>query len=331
MALPPYLMTIVLPWNLRMYGNAWARISALSRGATYERSCVAAWDGGRGGHGVGPRRASQGVERAAQNPTLCVPTRRCSFAIDEPARSTPVFGEYDVVVLGGGPGRHRRGGIGGAPRRTHAARRALRLSRRHGHRRRRDQLLRPARQRARRDSPGRARRRRRPARAHAGARRPQRAAPHLRQDPRAGLRHGGLQVRRRCAAADLRRRASVPRLRGRRERDATPAKARSTRSCSRRSPAALRCERRCSSDCSGDGDLAHFAGLPMDKGGLARRAALSDLDVSRRQRRRRARRRRVAHDPRSHGRGRGQRPSSISRAAARSCGRKSTPTNGAST
>jgi len=28
MALPPYLMTKVLPWNLRMYGRACARISA---------------------------------------------------------------------------------------------------------------------------------------------------------------------------------------------------------------------------------------------------------------------------------------------------------------
>src|SRR5205085_10565846 len=38
MALPPYLMTMVLPWKRRMYGSASARISALSRGAMWLRS-----------------------------------------------------------------------------------------------------------------------------------------------------------------------------------------------------------------------------------------------------------------------------------------------------
>jgi hypothetical protein len=33
MALPPYLTTMVLPWNLRIYGRASARISAFSAGA----------------------------------------------------------------------------------------------------------------------------------------------------------------------------------------------------------------------------------------------------------------------------------------------------------
>jgi hypothetical protein len=49
MALPPYLMTMVLPWNLRMYGRAWARISALSRGAIWDTSVMTA--GGREGEG----------------------------------------------------------------------------------------------------------------------------------------------------------------------------------------------------------------------------------------------------------------------------------------
>ena len=30
MALPPYLITMVLPWYLRIYGRARARVSALS-------------------------------------------------------------------------------------------------------------------------------------------------------------------------------------------------------------------------------------------------------------------------------------------------------------
>ncbi len=53
--------------------------------------------------------------------------------IEEPARQVPLYGEYEVVVLGGGPA-----GIvaaaGCARRAAHAADRALRLSRRHGHR-----------------------------------------------------------------------------------------------------------------------------------------------------------------------------------------------------
>src|SRR6185369_8353371 len=38
MALPPYLITMVLPWKRRIYGSAWARISALSRGAMFRTS-----------------------------------------------------------------------------------------------------------------------------------------------------------------------------------------------------------------------------------------------------------------------------------------------------
>ena len=74
-----------------------------------------------------------------------------------------------------------------AGRPFHLAGRALRLPRRHGHGRRRHQLLRPARQRAWRDPAGGARRRRRPARPHRAPRRPERAARAVRQDRGAGV------------------------------------------------------------------------------------------------------------------------------------------------
>src|ERR1035441_7412030 len=99
-ALPPYLMTMVLPWNFLMYGSACARISALSRGATCERSCVA----GRAAAGVAvmassPRRAKGSGDRILH----FAGTRQMSPAIEERSRSTPVFGDYEVVALGGSP------------------------------------------------------------------------------------------------------------------------------------------------------------------------------------------------------------------------------------
>ena len=140
-------------------------------------------------------------------------------AVDEPARRTPLYGSYDVVVLGGGPagiaaaacaargaararcwssatassaawGRRPASPTSAActPTSTATIRRVV-----HGVA---DELL--ARMR--------------------GARRPERAAPDLRQDLRPGLRQRGVQVRRRRDAARRRRRAAVPCARGRRRR-----------------------------------------------------------------------------------------------------------------
>ena len=53
--------------------------------------------------------------------------------VSEARARTPVIGEFDVVVVGGGPGRHRRGRRGRARRALHAPGRALRLPRRRGH------------------------------------------------------------------------------------------------------------------------------------------------------------------------------------------------------
>ena len=105
-------------------------------------------------------------------------------SIREPERDLPVRGEYDVVVLGGGPAGIAAAVGGRHARPQDAAGRALRLPRRHGHGRGRHQLLRAARQRAWRDPAGGARRRRRTAGAHRPARRPQRAACRVRQDRR---------------------------------------------------------------------------------------------------------------------------------------------------
>jgi hypothetical protein len=53
---------------------------------------------------------AEGDEESVQNPTRCLwrrttmnPIPDNDASIDEPARATPVFGEYGVVVLGGGP------------------------------------------------------------------------------------------------------------------------------------------------------------------------------------------------------------------------------------
>ena len=113
-------------------------------------------------------------------------------------------------------GRHRGGRFGRGARPQDADGRALRLPRRHGHRRRRHQFLRAARQRPWRASPGGAWHRRRTAGAHRPARRPEQAACGVRQDPGAGLRHRGLQMRRRRSPARPRRRNPVPRARRRR-------------------------------------------------------------------------------------------------------------------
>ena len=99
--------------------------------------------------------------------------------------------------------------------------------------------------------------------ADARARRPERAAPRARQDPRAGLRHVGLQVRGRRAAGRRRRRAAVPCAGGRRGERRRPHRRAAARDQVR--PRA-RSRRAMFIDCSGDGDLAHWAGAPNEKG-----------------------------------------------------------------
>ena len=84
-------------------------------------------------------------------------------------------------------------------------------------------------------------------------------------------------------------------------------------------------------DCSGDGDLAHFAGVATEKGDAAGALLyptlmfrVGNVDAG-------ARRRSLAHHPRAHGRRPRPPASSAFRAAARSSGRRSTPTSGGST
>ncbi len=68
---------------------------------------------------------------------------RGHILIEEPARQKLLYGEYEVVVLGGGPCRDRRGGLSRARRAKDVSDRALRrVSRRHGHRRRWHKFLR---------------------------------------------------------------------------------------------------------------------------------------------------------------------------------------------
>ena len=166
--------------------------------------------------------------------------------VTEPERRTPVGGEYDVVVLGGGPAgiaaaaappAHGRktllverygflGGMGTAAGVTNFCGLHANVLGEH--------------------PPGRARRRRRPARPHRPARRPERAASRLRQDrrrrpttppptrspPTISCSSRGVDMLFHAFAVgvvmDARRHAS-------------------TRCSSKRSPAAGRCGRRCSS------------------------------------------------------------------------------------
>jgi hypothetical protein len=81
MALPPYLMTMVLPWNLRMYGSAWARISALSRGAMEVTSFMGAnrWmpancAASRGGPSAARRRGMPALHAEAHDAVVGPPT-----------------------------------------------------------------------------------------------------------------------------------------------------------------------------------------------------------------------------------------------------------------
>src|ERR1700722_14756839 len=112
---------------------------------------------------------------------LTLPSR----TIEEPARRVPLYGEYEVVVLGGGPAGTRAAGAAG--RAAYAADRTLWVPRRHGDGGGGDEFLRTARQCAWRDASGGAGHRHRPARAHRSARRAQCAASHSREDPGAGL------------------------------------------------------------------------------------------------------------------------------------------------
>src|SRR5664280_1459364 len=152
MALPPYLMTMVLPWNFLMYGSAWARISALSRGATCERSCVAS--GAAAGVAVmasSPRRAKgSGAESYTLRPLERCHPRWKNLTARRPSSANTM--SWCSAL----PGRDHRRGLGGPAWRAHAARRAPRISGRHGHRCWDHQLLRPAHQRAWRDPPDRA-------------------------------------------------------------------------------------------------------------------------------------------------------------------------------
>ena len=195
--------------------------------------------------------------------------------IREPARDIPVRGEYNVVVLGGGPAGIAAAAAAGGARSAHPADRALRLSRRHGYGGGRHQFLRPARQRPRRDPPGGAWRRRRHPGAHRAARRAQRAPRDFRPHLCAGLRHRGLQMRGRRAPDRARRRADAPRARLRvvKEGDAIAALVVETRS------GRVAVRSRIFIDCSGDGDLAQLAGAPLRDRRWLRQPALPDHDV----------------------------------------------------
>ncbi len=166
--------------------------------------------------------------------------------ITEPSRSTPLFGEYEVVVLGGGPA-----GIAAALAAGRSGRSTLLIERYGflggaGHRRGLEHVLRLARRRARQARAGRARRRRRHPRSPARDGRLEQAAPHdPRSDPRAGLRHLGVQDRGRRAARGGQGQRFVPRVRRRRRARVRPT--RSKRCSSRRSRAASRCAARSSS------------------------------------------------------------------------------------
>ena len=150
-----------------------------------------------------------------------------------------------------------------APWCAHAAGRALRLPRRHGHGRRRDQLRGPLWQAQRRDDAARARRRRRPAGAHRrDGRSEQAAGRHAGPHPRAVLRHVGLQVRGRPVAAGRGRGPALPRVGhgrrdGRRSHRGLVVETKSGRQAIRANVFIDGC---------GDADVAAFAGVPFEVG-----------------------------------------------------------------
>src|SRR6266404_1745248 len=114
------------------------------------------------------------------NPTLPPKT------IEEPARQLPLYGEYEVAVLGGGPAGIAAA-VASARATADAFDRALWVSRRHGHGGGGDELLRAACQRFWRDASRGAGHRIRAARAHRSARWAQRVASDLWENPGAGL------------------------------------------------------------------------------------------------------------------------------------------------
>ena len=183
--------------------------------------------------------------------------------VTEPERKVPVAGEYDVVVLGGGPA-----GIAAATCAARGGATTLLVERYGflggmGTAAGVTNFCGLLRQRPRRRPAGGARRRRRAARAHPRARRPERAPPRPRPDEGPGVRHVGVQDAPRTTSCSARARSS--RCTRSRPASCRRTNARSTR-CVLETKSGRRAIRgRIFVDASGDGDLAAWAGAPWEK------------------------------------------------------------------